>query len=41
MSCRATWKSTRVEKREKIGVRGRFRLEILLRFLWERQGKAE
>lgn len=39
--CKATWKSTRVEKWEKIGVRRRFRLETLLRFLWERQGKAE
>ena len=41
MSGKATWKSTRVEKWEKIGVRRRFRLETLLRFLWERQGKAE
>ena len=41
MSCRTTRKSTRVERREKIGVRGRFGLETLLRFLWEKRGKAD
>lgn len=43
MPHRATWESLNLIKvrRQKAGVRGRSRPELLLGFPWERQGQAE
>ena len=37
----ATWEGLRVVSRQKVGMRGKPRLESLLEFLWDRQGRAK